>query len=692
MSSTADLLVEIGTEELPPKALPHLMTAFADGMAEALDANRLAHRGIRPYGSPRRLAVVVEDLQHAQPQQVVEHRGPPVRVAFAEDGSPTAAATAFAAKCGVSVEALGRTRTDKGEWLSHTATEVGEPAANLLPAIVTHALTKLPIPRPMRWGAADVAFVRPVHWIVMLHGEHVVAGELLGVACGRTTLGHRFMAPGELSLNSPAEYVDTLETRGSVVVDFSVRRERIEAGVAAAAADCGGQAVTSDALFDEVTALVEWPVALAGRFDAKFLALPREVIVAVLTSHQRYFPVADSDGELLPAFVTVANLVSSDPQQVLSGNERVIHPRLADADFFWSTDRHTTLAERRDALDDVVYQRGLGSLGDKARRLGALAAQIAEAIGVDGTLTERAASLAKSDLLTNMVGEFPELQGTMGSYYAEADGEDHDVSAAIGEHYRPRFSGDAIAATGIGRCLAIADKLDSLCGSFALGKKPSGNRDPFGLRRAALGLVRTIVEGSLELDLKALIAASVAAQPVTAEDDVAEHVYDFVIDRLRAYCLEHQGVTAAAFDAVRARKPHSLSDFDARLKAVTAFRGLPSAALLASANKRIANILRQADYSSDGTLDASLLSEEAERELHQALETARADVAPLFERRDYTQALSRLADLQEPVDRFFDDVMVMTDDDTLRQNRLSLLASLREQFLRVADISQLSVN
>ena len=696
MKKAADFLVEIGTEELPPKALNGLMEAFAAGIRSGLEEQRLGFDGLDAYASPRRLAVVVRDLSHAQEDREVEHKGPPIRIAFDDNGEATAAANAFAKKCGVPVDALGRSQTGKGEWLTHKAVEHGRTAAELLPEISASALGSLPIPKPMRWGDSDTEFVRPVHWVVMLHGSDVIEGRLLGVATGNQTRGHRFHAPQPLTITRASDYPEILEDNAFVVADVAERKRRIAKAVAEAAEECGGVAVGSDALFDEVTALVEWPVALTGSFDEAFLELPREVIVATLTSHQRYFPIADDSGSLLPSFITIANLASLDPGQVRQGNERVIRPRLADAAFFWDADRRIPLADRQAALAGIVYQKGLGTIGDKSARVAALAGRIAAALGADVVPVERAAELAKCDLVTGMVGEFPELQGTMGRYYASEDNEAPEVAAAIGEQYMPRFAGDAIPAGLTGQCVAIADKLDSIAGIFALGKKPSGNRDPFGLRRSALGIVRIVVEAGHDLELPALINAAVGAQPIDATGAVADDIYDYIVERMRAYCLDRDAtsagaITAEMFEAVRARRPASLYDIELRLCAVAAFVALEAAASLAAANKRIGNILRQADYSSADELDASLLSEPAEIGLYEALGAAREAVAPLLAKRDYTETLNRLAALREPVDAFFDDVMVMVDDERVKLNRLALLADVRQQFLDVADISRLSI-
>jgi glycyl-tRNA synthetase beta chain len=693
MSGADDLLIEVGTEELPPKALRQLMASFADAVIRGLDDARLGHGDAKPFASPRRLAVLVNDVDKAQADREVEHRGPPVSVAFDDTGKPTRAAEAFANKCGVAVNALDREKTAAGEWLMHRAVENGRPAGDIVPGIVSAALDSLPIPRRMRWGASDVEFVRPVHWLVMLHGSEVIPGSVLGIEAGNRTRGHRFHAPEGIMIKNPASYGATLEKKGYVVADFAVRRRKIFTQVAGEAKRAGGEAIGDDALFDEVAALTEWPVALTGSFDAAFLALPREVIIATLTGHQRYFPVADADGGLLPVFVTVANLESKEPDRVRDGNERVIRPRLADARFFWETDQQVPLAERTAALRNVVYQKGLGSLHDKSMRIAALAKMFSDQLGIDGDDVTRAAVLSKCDLLTGMVGEFPELQGTMGGYYAKAGGEPAAVALAIGEQYLPRFAGDALPATTAGQILAIADKLDTLAGVFVLGKKPTGNRDPFGLRRAALGVIRILIEKNLNIDVGEAVKAAVVQQPASADDHGAtsDELAGFILDRLKSYFLENESALSAdMFEAVRARRPASLVDFRDRLMAVADFIALEPAVSLAAANKRTANILRQAGYADSGELDAGLLTDDAERVLYHAMQSARKDVEPLIRKRAYAESLGRLAELRTPVDSFFDDVMVMTDDESLRNNRLALLAELRSLFLDIADISRLT--
>lgn len=696
MSKTlaADCLVELGTEELPPKALRSLMNAFAAGMADGLTKSRLGHKQIRPYASPRRLSVIVEALEFCQENREVTQKGPPVSIAFDDKGNPSKAGLAFAKKCGVDIDSLGREKTKAGEWLAHTAIESGQSASELLPGIVQTALDALPIPRRMRWGAHDTDFVRPVHWLVLLHGDAVVPGSVLGVSSGRATRGHRFMSSGNIEIASPGEYCATLEKSGYVLADFEARRGKIITDVAHAAKDAGGTPLGDDSLYDEVAALTEWPVPCTGSFDKEFLALPKEVITATLTGHQRYFPVEDKSGALLPVFITVANLESKEPDRVRDGNERVIRPRLADAAFFWDSDRQVALGDRTGALKKVVYQKGLGTLHDRSMRVAALASLLAEQTGADTGSVTRAAVLAKCDLLTGMVGEFPELQGIMGRYYAVASKEPSDVSVAIGEQYLPRFAGDELPESAAGQLLAVADKLDTLAGVFLLGKKPTGNRDPFGLRRAALGVVRILIEKNLDVDFGEAVMAAAVQQPVSTDDrtENREAMYEFVIDRLRGYFLESgEGITSDMFEAVRTRRPPSLVDFRDRLVAVADFMTLEPAVSLAAANKRTANILKKSGvvYDESAPLDITLLHDDAERVLYHAMQSAQKDVAPLVEKRSYAEALRRLSELRTPVDAFFDDVMVMTDDAAVRANRLTLLAELRALFFDIADISRL---
>ncbi|MEO7386200.1 MAG: glycine--tRNA ligase subunit beta [Gammaproteobacteria bacterium] len=699
MTAAADFLVEIGTEELPPKSLAYLERAFATQIQDGLNAASLGFAELRSFSTPRRLAVLVSGLHLRQPVQLIEKRGPPVAVAFGADGLPTRAAVAFAESCGVPVDAVGRVETPKGAWLFHSAQLPGKPAAELLTGIVTAALAALPIPRRMRWGSGDAEFVRPAHWIVMLLGNDVLEALVLALVPGRKTRGHRFHAPDELVIGRPADYPALLADRGKVIPDFAARRARVQQLADTAALAAGGRAVYSEELLDEVTGLVEWPVAITGSFDAKFLRLPEEVLIATLQGHQRYFPIRDSAGRLMPRFITTANLESRDPEQVRQGNERVILPRLSDAAFFWDQDRQSPLMARVEPLGAVVFQKGLGSLLDRSRRVATLGGEIAKALGDDPAPVERAALLAKADLLTQMVGEFPELQGRMGFHYATQDGEPPAVATAIEEQYLPRHAGDRLPGSAAGRTLAIADRADVLAGVFSLGKRPSGNKDPFGLRRAALGLLRILVEDGVDLDLPALLARAIALQPGNVKDAaaLATELFDFVVERGRSWYLEGLApglpagaVTAETFEAVRLRRPASPVDFHARLLGVRAFLGLPEAESLAVANKRIANILRTAAAAGDHRVNPSLFEADEERALHAAIEKVGDSHRQHLARRDYRQALQGLAALKPPVDAFFEAVLVMADQPTVRNNRLAQLRRLRELFLDVADLSCLS--
>jgi glycyl-tRNA synthetase beta chain len=644
----------------------------------------------------------VRRLAQQQPEQKLERRGPPVKAAFDANDQPTRAALAFAESCGVGVEALTRVTETKGEFLFCSVTRPGAPAARLLPGIVQDALDALPIARRMRWGAGDVEFVRPVHWIVMLHGPDPIDCEILGQPAGRSTHGHRFHAPKEIVLRSPGSYAATLEKRGFVLADFAARRERIRNGVAAAAQAAGGEAMIDPTVLDEVTALCEWPVPIAGAFDKGFLELPPEVLIATLQDHQRYFPVSAAGGALLPLFVAVANIESRDPAQIRAGNERVVRPRLADAAFFYAEDRKSSLQSRRGALATVTFQARLGSLADKSARITALAGQVAGQAGSDVATAQRAAELAKCDLLTAMVGEFPELQGLMGRYYALHDGESAEVATAIAEQYQPRYAGDALPGSGAGLALAVADKLDTIVGIFAIGQKPTGARDPFGLRRAALGVLRILIEARIGLDLRELIAAALdsvradmsrldkGTQAISVPDSVTDEVYDFMLERLRAWYLEGMpGVTTEMFDAVLDMRPVSPLDFDQRLRALTAFLALPEAASLTAANKRIGNILRKAGEQPVLRVDPRLLSDPAERQLAAALDDVRVEIEGTIAGQRYGEAMRRLATLAPVVDGFFDRVMVMVDDPAVRANRLALLAAMQRLFQHTANLSRL---
>ena len=701
-----DLLVELGTEELPPKALRTLELALAEGLRTRLAQAGLAVGALESFATPRRLAVHIRRLAERPPDQLIKRRGPPLSASFDAAGVPTRAAVAFAHSCGVALESLGRERDAKGnEYLNFEGLKSGAATVTLLPALLQQSLDALPIPRRMRWGSGEAQFVRPVHWLLLLFGREVVPASVLGVTAGAVSYGHRFMAANKpLRISSPAAYAKTLLTRGKVVAGFAQRRASIREQVERLAAGLAGRALIGDALLDEVTALVEWPVALAGQFEARFLSLPREVLISTLQEHQRYFAL-ENDSGLLPWFITISNIDSPDPDVVRAGNERVVRPRLADAAFFWEQDRRQPLAERRAGLDSVTFHDKLGSLGARTDRIAVLAAAIAEQIGADGAETTRAAQLAKCDLLSAMVGEFPDLQGIMGRYYALADGEAPRVADAIGEHYLPRGAGDALPGSSVGDAVALGDKLDLLAGIFASGQKPSGNSDPFGLRRAAIGVLRIVLEHRLDLDLAALIERAVRLQPVAGIDiqaaGVAAAVQAFVMERARAQYLERavdNGISTEMFDAVLATRPVSLLDFDARLRALVGFVARPEGASLAAANKRIANILRKSEAAAAASgaaaapapaIEDALLREDAERELRQALLALRERVATAVTARDYAHALELLATLAPAVDAFFDRVLVNDPDPALRNNRLALLAELRALFAGIADLSRL---
>jgi glycyl-tRNA synthetase beta chain len=705
--SAQDLLVEIGTEELPPKSLLALSSAFTDGVVAALASAGLKHGPAESFATPRRLGFRIRRLAARQKDQPLTRRGPPVTAAFGADGQPSRAATAFAESCGTTIAALGRATEPKGEFLSYTGVKAGAATETLLVAMVNEALAKLPIAKRMRWGSGTAEFVRPVHWVVLMFGREVVPGEVLGLATGRVTRGHRFMAPRPIAIASPAAYQKRLARSGKVVASFAERRAAIQAGVHALAAAEGLTACTREALLDEVAALVEWPVPIAARFETRFLSLPEEVLIATLEDHQRYFPVRQSSGALSPMFITVANIDSRDPAVVRAGNERVVRPRLADAAFFWDSDRRQPLAARRAALAGVTFQAELGSYLQKSERVKSLARTLAGVTHADATLAVRAAELAKCDLLTGLVGEFPELQGVMGSHYARLDGEPAEVAAAMAEQYLPRFAGDALPAGRVGAALALADKLDTIVGIFAIGRKPSGTSDPFGLRRAALGFLRIVLEQRLELDLPALIGLALeairgdlaavaatrtgaAATPRALAATAGAEIYDYCMERLRAHHLEaRDGTTVEMFEAVLERRPASPLDFEARLAALVAFLALPDAAALTGANKRIANIQRKAGHSGGGAIDAALFRLDEERALAAAIATVAPGVAERLTRRDYTGALRELAKLRPAVDAFFDRVMVMDEDLAIRANRFALLDGVRALFLEVADVSRL---
>jgi glycyl-tRNA synthetase beta chain len=710
MIQSKSLLIELGTEELPPKALDELARAFDSAICEGLKKRGIGFDDEKAdfFCSPRRLAVLIPNVAAEQPPQKSEVLGPYLNIGLDANGAPTPALTGFATKNGVAVDQLQRLTDAKGERFVARSEKPGQPTVALLGEIVAEALKALPIPKPMRWGDHDYTFVRPAHWLVMLYGNEIVDGGMLGLKSGRQSRGHRFHHPQPVHIADADSWLDSLRA-AKVLADPAERRRRVHAEVARVAKETGGVPRLSDALCDEIANLTEWPVAIACAFEREFLAVPQEALVMTMETNQKFVPVFDAAGKLSEHFIGVANIESKDAAEIRKGYERVIRPRFADAKFFWDEDLKSPLAAQQDALKNVTYQQSLGSVWDKSVRVAELARVIANRLGVDAGLATRAAALSKCDLLTRMVGEFPELQGVMGRYYATANGENAEVAQALDEFYAPRFAGDKIAQAAVGRVLAVAERLDTLAGIFAVGLKPSGNKDPFALRRAALGLARTLIEGGLALDLKALIVEALQLLPDVAlaaglpkgkdgkqptldagarRETLAAELYEFVLDRLRSYYAD-QGVAAEAFESVRALAPADLTDFDRRLRAVVEFAKLPQAQALAAANKRIGNILRQAGGSVGGKIDPALLDAGAEADLHRAVEATAVAIAPLAAQGRYVEILQQLAGLREPVDTFFDAVMVMVDDAAKRANRLALLGRLRGMFLDVADISLL---
>ena len=683
-----DLLFELLSEELPPRTLLTLSGALTANLTKAFAAKGLPHGAVHAYATPRRLAVWVQTLAEQQPDRSVERRGPPLAGAFDAGGQPTQAATAFARSCGVAVEALSTLQTDKGAWLQYRGTERGAQTAALLPDIVVQAVAQLPVAKRMRWGANTAEFVRPVHGVVLLFGDEVVDAEVLGLKSGRSTRGHRFHAPKPFDIKNGKAYAARLR-RAYVIADFAARRAHIHAQVTGAALELGEHAhsLIEAGLLDEVTALCEWPVCVTGRFDARFLQLPREVVIATVQDHQRYFPVQDADGALSNGFITIANIESRDPAQVRAGNERVVRPRLSDAAFFYEQDRRLPLSEHAAALAGMTFQSRLGSYADKTRRIAALAQHIGQRIDAGAEVFE-AGSLCKADLMTAMVGEFPELQGTMGRYYAQAEGQPAALAQALEEHYRPRFAGDGIPASPTGQAVALADKLDTLVGIFAIEQRPTGAKDPFGLRRAALGVLRILIEARLDLDLVELLTHAAAAQPVKRTAVVGE-VYDFIAERLRGMLLEQPHTSAEMLDAVLANRPSSPLDAVTRLDALRIFLTLPDAPVLAALNKRIANILKRTQVGGDVRVDAAALHEPAERALHEALQAVRGPATDAAAERRYAESLQSLTALRAPVDAFFETVMVMDENPARRNNRLALLRDAQLLLSGVADLSRL---
>ena len=683
-----NFLVEIGTEELPPKALKTLATSFADNVEAELNQAGLTFDKIEWFAAPRRLAVKVLDLSTQQPSKEIEKRGPAVSAAFDAEGKPTKAAEGWARGCGITVEQAERIATDKGEWLVHRAKIEGQPTKNLLNGIVANALVKLPIPKPMRWADKTVQFIRPVHTVTMLLGDELIEGEILGVASARTIRGHRFLGEKEFEIQHADQYPQLLREKGSVVADFNERKAEILAKSQAKATALGGVADIEESLLEEVTSLVEYPNVLAAKFEERFLEVPAEALVYTMKGDQKYFPIYDKDGKLLPHFIFVSNINPEDPTAIIEGNEKVVRPRLTDAEFFFKTDLKQKLVDRLPRLETVLFQQQLGTLKDKTDRIEQLAGEIAKQIGADEAKAKRAGLLSKCDLMTNMVFEFTDTQGVMGMHYARHDGEDEEVAVALNEQYMPRFAGDELPKSLVASAVALADKFDTLTGIFGIGQAPKGSADPFALRRAALGALRIIVEKNLPLDLEDLVKKSAAlfGDKLTNQNVVAD-VVDFMLGRFRAW-YQDEGIAVDVIQAVLARRPTRPADFDARVRAVSHFRTLDSAEALAAANKRVANILAKAE-GDIGAVDVALCIEPAEQVLAQSVLSLAKEVQPLIAQGEYTAVLDKLAGLRQPVDNFFDNVMVNAEDAKLRQNRLAILNTLQGLFLQIADISLL---
>ena len=686
--TTQNFLVEIGTEELPPKALKTLATSFADNVETELNQAGLSFDKIEWFAAPRRLAVKVLNLATQQPSKEIEKRGPAVSAAFDAEGKPTKAAEGWARGCGITVEQTERIATDKGEWLVHRAKIEGQPTKNLLNDIVANALAKLPIPKPMRWADKTVQFIRPVHTVTMLLGDELIDGEILGVASARTIRGHRFLGEKEFEIQHADQYPQLLREKGSVVADFNERKAEILAKSQEKATALGGVADIEESLLEEVTSLVEYPNVLAAKFEERFLAVPAEALVYTMKGDQKYFPIYDKDGKLLPHFIFVSNINPEDPTAIIEGNEKVVRPRLTDAEFFFKTDLKQKLVDRLPRLETVLFQQQLGTLKDKTDRIEQLAGEIAKQIGADEAKAKRAGLLSKCDLMTNMVFEFTDTQGVMGMHYARHDGEDEEVAVALNEQYMPRFAGDELPKSLVASAVALADKFDTLTGIFGIGQAPKGSADPFALRRAALGALRIIVEKNLPLDLEDLVKKSAAlfGDKLTNKNVVAD-VVDFMLGRFRAW-YQDEGIAVDVIQAVLARRPTRPADFDARVRAVSHFRTLDSAEALAAANKRVSNILAKAD-AAIGEINLTACVEPAEKALAEAVLALRTEVQPLIAQGDYTAVLDKLANLRAPVDNFFDNVMVNAEDPALRQNRLAILNTLQGLFLQVADISVL---
>ncbi len=688
-----EFLIELGTEELPPKQLRTLAEAFAANFAAELAAADIAHEGVTWFATPRRLALKVANLAESQPDRVVEKRGPAVNVAFDADGKPTKAAEGWARGNGITVEQAERLVTDKGEWLLFKEQVQGQQTASVVVEMAAKALANLPIAKPMRWGDKETQFIRPVKTLTILFGSELIQGEILGVASARTLRGHRFMGEAEFTIESAEQYPAILEERGKVIADYATRKAMIIEGSQQAAKQLGGIADLEDALVEEVTSLVEWPVVMTAKFEEKFLKVPAEALVYTMKGDQKYFPVyshkmGDANKKLLPNFIFVSNIESKEPRHIVEGNEKVVRPRLADAEFFFNTDRKRPLVDRLPLLENAIFQQQLGTIKDKTDRITELAGYIAEQIGADVEKSKRAGLLAKCDLMTSMVFEFTDTQGVMGMHYARHDGEAEEVAVALNEQYMPRFAGDELPSRGVSAAVAMADKLDTIVGIFGIGQAPKGS-DPFALRRASLGVLRILVEYGYQLDLVDLIAKakSLFGNRLT-NANVEQEVIEFMLGRFPTW-YQDAGFSIDIIQAVLARNPTKPADFDQRVKAVSHFRALEEAEALAAANKRVGNILAKYDGELGEEIDLALLQEDAEKALAEAVEIMAEALEPAFATGNYQEALSKLAGLRAPVDAFFDNVMVMADDEALKKNRLTLLNKLRNLFLQIADISLL---
>lgn len=683
-----EFLIELGTEELPPKQLRTLAEAFAANFAAELAAADIAHEGVTWFATPRRLALKVANLAESQPDRVVEKRGPAVNVAFDADGKPTKAAEGWARGNGITVEQAERLVTDKGEWLLFKEQVQGQQTASVVVEMAAKALANLPIAKPMRWGDKETQFIRPVKTLTILFGSELIQGEILGVPSARTLRGHRFMGEAEFTIESAEQYPAILEERGKVIADYATRKAMIIEGSQQAAQQLGGIADLEDALVEEVTSLVEWPVVMTAKFEEKFLKVPAEALVYTMKGDQKYFPVYDASKKLLPNFIFVSNIESKEPRHIVEGNEKVVRPRLADAEFFFNTDRKRPLVDRLPLLENAIFQQQLGTIKDKTDRITELAGYIAEQIGADVEKSKRAGLLAKCDLMTSMVFEFTDTQGVMGMHYARHDGEAEEVAVALNEQYMPRFAGDELPSRGVSAAVAMADKLDTIVGIFGIGQAPKGS-DPFALRRASLGVLRILVEYGYQLDLVDLIAKakSLFGNRLT-NANVEQEVIEFMLGRFPTW-YQDAGFSIDIIQAVLARNPTKPADFDQRVKAVSHFRALEEAEALAAANKRVGNILAKYDGELGEEIDLALLQEDAEKALAEAVEIMAEALEPAFATGNYQEALSKLAGLRAPVDAFFDNVMVMADDEALKKNRLTLLNKLRNLFLQIADISLL---